>query len=515
MWNAIVNAIRNAFNRVVEVVKQPVRTVVNKVIRPLIWGINKLISKIGIPKIPDISLGFAAGGKVPGRGRGDIVPAMLEPGETVVTRALSARPDFRAWARYHGIPGYLKGGVVPDSPARFAAGPLDFIGKGWNAVVGAGKGIVSEFGKYLRVGVAKAFEVMTRPLVKLVEPLARSPHVMTAWAGKNVQKVIAGAVKFIQGKEETPMLGGGGPGVAALAKMVIQRFPQLVVTSALRPGDPGYHGKGWARDLGGPVGVMNAAARWMAQTMTPMLLEGIHNPGLSVKNYKQVPPGFWGSGTWGAHRDHIHMAAEPGAGPGASFGGGPAGLRKIVAAVAQRFGVGWAVNLAMARIKQESGFNQRAVNRWDSNWQAGTPSVGYAQLIRPTYLAYRGPYTRGPWLYGVSIDPWAQIFGMFNYSIARYGRGGLNRAWSGTQGYAQGGILNEPVMGLGLHSLKPYSFGENAPAVPEQWTPLDGSHRPGSGVTINVYPARGQSETEIAAAVDRRLAWARSTGRSR
>jgi hypothetical protein len=258
----------------------------------------------------------------------------------------------------------------------------------------------------------------------------------------------------------------------------------------------------------------------MNTNMVQYLLEGIHNPGLSVKNYKRVPSGFWGSGTWAGHADHIHMAAAPNVGPReGSFAVGPASIRKIVDTVARSFGVGWAVNLAMGRIKQESGFNARAVNRWDSNWRAGTPSVGLAQLIRPTYLAYRGPHTRGPWLYGVSIDPWAQIYGMFNYSIRRYGRSGLMRAWSGTQGYAKGGILREPVAGLGMHTGTRYSFGENAPRVPEAWSPLRGGNgaqytgASGRSIVVNVYPQKGQSETEIAALVNRRLRWAEKTGR--
>jgi hypothetical protein len=203
--------------------------------------------------------------------------------------------------------------------------------------------------------------------------------------------------------------------------------------------------------------------------------------------------------------------------------GGPAGIRSIVAKIANQFGVGWATNLAMQRIKVESNFVRNAVNRWDINWQRGTPSVGISQIIGPTFAAYSGPYrNRGPFMYGVSLDPWAQVYTMFRYSISRYGKGGLARAWGGTQGYAQGGILHEPVIGLGLNSGTRYAFGENAPRVPEAFSPLYGAAHtqaaqlPGRGkpVVINVYPQRGQSETEIAAAVNRRLGWATATGRA-
>jgi hypothetical protein len=177
----------------------------------------------------------------------------------------------------------------------------------------------------------------------------------------------------------------------------------------------------------------------------------------------------------------------------------------------------------MQRIKVESNFVRNAVNRWDINWRNGTPSVGISQIIGPTFAAFSGPYrNRGPFMYGVSLDPWAQIYTMFRYSISRYGKGGLARAWGGTQGYAQGGILHEPVIGLGLTSGTRYAFGENAPRVPEAFSPLYGAaHQSaaqlparGQPVVVNVYPQRGQSETEIAATVSRRLGWAAATGRA-
>jgi hypothetical protein len=199
---------------------------------------------------------------------------------------------------------------------------------------------------------------------------------------------------------------------------------------------------------------------------------------------------------------------------------GPAALRTIVARIAQQFGVPWSTNLAMQRINVESGFRRNAVNKWDINWRMGYPSVGLAQIIRPTFQAYSGPYrNRGPFLYGVSLNDWAQIYTMYRYSISRYGKSGLASAWGGRQGYADGGLLTEPVIGLGLRTHSRYSFAENAPRVPEAFAPLTGrgdvfgdapSRRP---ITINVHPRREQSETDIAAAVSRRLAWAIKTGR--
>ena len=53
-----------------------------------------------------------AGGMVPGTGSGDIVPAMLEPGEAVIPKRLV--PQIAGWAGQQGIPGFAAGGLVVD-----------------------------------------------------------------------------------------------------------------------------------------------------------------------------------------------------------------------------------------------------------------------------------------------------------------------------------------------------------------------------------------------------------------
>jgi hypothetical protein len=518
-FTAMQRVIGRAMSTVVGAVRGPLRSAAFQVINPFLRGANALLGKIGlkIPLIPS----FSTGGRIPGYGGGDILPAMLEPGEAVVPKHLAASAGFRAWAKSHRIPGFAEGGLVGNPMLRW--GPVDWLGGAFRSVGGgftkllrmAKDDVVDPFFKLITTAAFEVFKKGAGPLKKPLEAMARArvpPLFFTQVAGKLGLKMFDGLMKFIESKVAPEF--EGGPGVAALAAEVMKKFPALRVTSAMRPGDPGYHGKGWARDLGGPVGVMNAAGRWMSQTMTKMLLEGIHNPTLSVKNYKTVPSGFWG-GEWPAHADHIHMAAPPG-GQGASFNIGPGSLRSIVDQVAKGFGVPWATNLAMQRINVESGFNARAVNNWDINAQRGYPSTGLAQIIRPTFQQYCGRWCRtGPFLNGVSIDPRAQVYTMFAYSIARYGKNGLAGAWGGRQGYAQGGILAEPVLGIGLRSGTPYTFGERGPELispltgPDAWSPERRQQ-----ITIHVHPQRGQSETEIAAAVSRRLAWAQQTGRA-
>jgi hypothetical protein len=105
------------------------------------------------------------------------------------------------------------------------------------------------------------------------------------------------------------------------------------------------------------------------------------------------------------------------------------------------------------RLMFESGGNPRAINRVDSNWRAGHPSVGIAQVIRGTFAANAGRFRGvGPFAYGVSMNPYANSFAGAHYAIGRYGslhavdprmrhagydlggglRPGMTMAWNGT-----------------------------------------------------------------------------------
>ncbi|MFI1356835.1 transglycosylase SLT domain-containing protein [Streptomyces sp. NPDC020898] len=67
-------------------------------------------------------------------------------------------------------------------------------------------------------------------------------------------------------------------------------------------------------------------------------------------------------------------------------------------------------------IIRESSGNPYAINNWDSNAAAGTPSKGLLQVIDPTFAAYH--------VAGTAYDPYdpiANITAACNYAAARYG----------------------------------------------------------------------------------------------
>jgi SLT domain-containing protein len=145
-----------------------------------------------------------------------------------------------------------------------------------------------------------------------------------------------------------------------------------------------------------------------------------------------------------------------------SGGAGGSGVSRWATVVTQALvllgqSVNW-VSTVLRRMNQESGGNPSIVNKWDSNWAAGHPSVGLMQVIAGTYAAYAGRFRNtGPFEYGVSVNPLANTYAGLNYAVHRYGSlAALNRPG----GYKHGGLITEPMLGLGLATGKWSTFGE-------------------------------------------------------
>lgn len=113
------------------------------------------------------------------------------------------------------------------------------------------------------------------------------------------------------------------------------------------------------------------------------------------------------------------------------------------------------VNIAMF----ESGGDPNAINNWDSNAQAGTPSKGLMQVIDPTFRAYMVPNHGDIW------NPIDNVAAASNYIAARYGNpsntpGEVSLARGGSyQGYEFGGLV-EALGGLHVGSYDSGGFLE-------------------------------------------------------
>ncbi|MFB7027183.1 MULTISPECIES: transglycosylase SLT domain-containing protein [unclassified Streptomyces] len=130
-------------------------------------------------------------------------------------------------------------------------------------------------------------------------------------------------------------------------------------------------------------------------------------------------------------------------------GGGAEKWRLVAAQALQMLGLpGSALGTVLYRIGMESGGDPNIVNKWDSNWQAGHPSVGLMQVIGPTFDAYAGMFRNtGPKLYGTSVNPLANIYAGLNYARNRYGSG-WQRMLAGKTGYATGTMSASPGLAM-------------------------------------------------------------------
>ncbi|MFD3627020.1 transglycosylase SLT domain-containing protein [Streptomyces sp. NPDC058698] len=90
-------------------------------------------------------------------------------------------------------------------------------------------------------------------------------------------------------------------------------------------------------------------------------------------------------------------------------------IRESLSVMAQN-GIPGSYESIHRNIMRESSGNPAAINLWDSNAAAGTPSKGLLQVIDPTFQAYHVPGTAFD-----PFDPVANITAACNYAADRYG----------------------------------------------------------------------------------------------
>jgi hypothetical protein len=171
------------------------------------------------------------------------------------------------------------------------------------------------------------------------------------------------------------------------------------------------------------------------------------------------------------------------------------GNAAIVKSVAGSFGWGSGVNwnALYQLVKHESGFRNTAANPTSS-------AYGLFQFLNSTWGGVGGHKTSDPWL--------QSLYGM-RYIKQSYGN--PLRAWSKWQSrsphwYADGGLITEPVLGVGQRSGDPYVFGE---AGVETVTPGRGG---GTTIVVNVTAGAVGNEEYLARTVTNAIRTARSRG---
>lgn len=314
------------------------------------------------------------------------------------------------------------------------------------------------------------------------------------------------------------VLGGYAPGQDTVPAMLSPGEGVLVpeAVRALGPDFVHWANSNFSSRPVGSSGLANGVQHFADGGIAGFLTSLVTNPANAVAAYFSGATSDAGN-TPGTGELHDAVAAVPGKFIGAVVGKAKSyaaslftGSGNVGAGVEQWRATGLAalaaegqspdnITALLAQMTTESGGNPTIVNTTDSNWVAGTPSVGLMQVIGPTYAAYKDPrFDVGPYEYGTSVNPMANITAATRYAAAAYGS--LGAAWGHGHGYDSGGWL-PPGASLAFNGTR----APEAVLTGEQWrTVQQAATQP--PINVNVYPRAHHSEAEIAEQVSRQLA---------
>ncbi|MFE7029444.1 peptidoglycan DD-metalloendopeptidase family protein [Streptomyces sp. NPDC057621] len=546
-----IDGIRSAWGKLQDVSKKPVKFMIETVFNKGIVGVwNATAAKLpGIGKINEMKLpkGFASGGindVLPGYTPGRDVHRFVSPtggmldlsgGEAImrpeVTRVMgrSGVDTLNSAARQGGVQGvravlargiphqaFFGGGIFGDAWDKLADNPVadkikDVVGKG----VDWAQGGLADLAE-------KAFKAL---LGTLSVPSLKNPK----WTDtvKAIPVTMADKiVDFIRGKEAES--GGSGSWMKPVNAAYGTKFG---VKGSMW--SSGYHtGLDFPAAIGTAIKAVAAGRVSSVGTGGPYgkHLTVDHGGGLSslyahmsqivAKSKENLaagsPIGKVGA-TGNVTGPHLHLEARVKGKPVDPMpyltGGGSAlntpgsGVQRWAGVVRQALGLvnqpSSLVNTTLRRMNQESGGNPRAVNRWDSNWQAGHPSVGLMQVIGPTFRAYAGRFkNKGPFMYGTSIDPLANVYSSMRYALSAYGS--LSSAYNRPGGYDQGGWLPPGITPVVNETGVPEAI-----LNPQQWDAMitlanqvKQGQAGGHQITVN-NPPQPTGEKQVAAVLHR------------
>lgn len=469
-----VGFIRKHWDTIKEIAKAPIRFVIETVInKGLIGGFNWLAEKVGMKEIKEIPLpkGFARGGipsardtsvypgYTPGR---DVGLIGISGGEGIIrpeaTRVLgkswidrvnnAARSGGKAAVERLFMGGYARGGIVGNIQKRYWPVPgrdtstypnhdgVDINrGSGWDdhgdPIVSVMNGRVNYVGTGRGYGLAAFIQTLMGELVYGHMSAARVKAGDVVRGGQMIGRV------GNTGNSSAPHLHFGFPGGTFEEAMTVLRGGAF-------PSDGN-----WTTDVGNAVDAFGAKvmdallapARWLTDKAKDGLdaLKDRFGDNLFTDLVTAIPEKLIdGLANW------IGEEAPEATAQAVGNYKGPLRLRKAVTEALKIMNQPLSlVGDVLRRMDQESDFNPNVVNRWDSNWDAGHPSVGLMQVIGPTYDAYKHPkYDVGPYKYGTSVNPLANILASMRYAMDVYGS--LGSAYNRPGGYADGGIVDEP-----------------------------------------------------------------------
>jgi TP901 family phage tail tape measure protein len=324
-FRACVDFVRAIWNGIMETTKAPINFVIRYVYNEGIRAVwNKIAGFLGLGTLPEAGLigavpntgGGAAGVGAGGGGnfrfaRGGVLDG-YEPGIDSVFAMLSKGEGILVPEAVRG----LGAGFVHWANSFFSKGRTGILGEKANHGVAAyaDGGIVGTI-MGLAGGMGEAITALFKDPIGYITSKVGNNQWVRGAAGL-MNKAVDGIVSKVQawfssfgdmGATPTgaPLPGGAPFGWQAMWAIIKSQFPGASLNSSFRPGDPGYHGKGRAIDIGGPMGAINA---WIAATY-PYSTQLIYTPGVNLLNGR---PFTYDAPTRADHYDHVHWAMDNG-----------------------------------------------------------------------------------------------------------------------------------------------------------------------------------------------------------
>ena len=309
------NALGSIWNGIKSTIGAPVKWVIKNVYGGIRSMWNTIAGKISSRlTLPAISLGFNKGGVVPGQGNSDTVPAMLTPGERILSNQQVAQ-----LGGHRGIDAMLgrdkptRTGGNPtrrQEKDRQQAGPQHFAEGGIVGSITSAIGSVASWAKNIVVGglkaaAQKAISSMVRPLINqipgggvgsLMRGLSnKALDGMLGWFGKEDKKAAGGpavqrALSWVKTQNGLPYQwgGNGNPSwdcsglVSAVESVIRGERPHRRWATGSFSGSSGP--SGWVRNLNSPfmIGITNSGVGHTAGTIGGVNIESRGGDGVVI-----------------------------------------------------------------------------------------------------------------------------------------------------------------------------------------------------------------------------------------
>lgn len=237
VWEGLASGLGGVWARIQSAVRGGVNGVIG-ILNGLIRGANGVLGRLpGGLQIPEIGLRLQQGGEVPGTGRGDKVPALLEPREFVHTRASVAREGVAAHQALNAGKAkivsldeyrqrkYRQGGLVDAPVQRFARGGLV------DRVVGFGSDVLGSVRGFTSSVLAKMWEQARRVAEAALGAIPgqdKLPGQIGAGAGRQILSGVDSVVRSGLAR----LAGQEAAATAAKAAAQAQRAPRQAGTAA-------------------------------------------------------------------------------------------------------------------------------------------------------------------------------------------------------------------------------------------------------------------------------------------